>query len=306
MTGLTHDSSGDWDGLMCSALSAVPGVFRWAFWAGRNPRCVSGPSPDLLDQMYSQHYMLYHLRMVGVSQRYSLDVDVYLLLLSVLFDLHLTLFVMSRNEFGVQSLKVQVTTRSNECVEGADCNLLFVSDVDDFASFFSPVLNKKTQLIHDLHRVVGNLDEVEVLSKCSGWVVFDDPPKRVVKVKDSKRKNTCFAEGKGEVSAVKRSRLVEEPGIKKRRAMQFVNDRLLTWVKFHYELGSDGKDTLKSSSSLLRETILGSETNSLEVLACSSENSSTLPKVHTNAEMLEMWDNLIDLVRDGGEESVSC
>ena len=286
---------------MCSALSAVPG----AFWAGRNPRCVLGPSPDLLDQMYSQHYMLYHLRMVGVSQRYSLDVNVYLLVLSVLFDLQLTLFIMSRDESGVQSLKIQMTTSSAEFAEKADCNLLFVSDVDDFASFFTPVLNRRTQLIHDLYRVVGSLDEVEVLSKCSGWVVLDEPPKHVVKVKDSKRKRTRVAKEKGEVSAVKRSRLIEDPGIKKRRAIQFINDRLLTWVKLYYGLDSDEKDTLKSSLSLPRETISVSETNSPGVLACSSENSSTLPEVHTNAEMLEMWDNLIGLVGDGGDESVS-
>ena len=92
------------------AIEVVPGVFRWAFWAGRNIRCTSGPSQAMLREMYSPFYMLFCLRRAGVSQLNSLDVNVYLLLLDALFQLRVTLFAMTRDDSGVQSLSVQVTT----------------------------------------------------------------------------------------------------------------------------------------------------------------------------------------------------
>ena len=110
MTVLTHDSSEDWDGLMIAAMTAAPDAFRWAFWAGRNFRCVSGPYTDMLCQMYTPHYMLHRLRAAGVFQHYSLDVNVYLLVLDALFNLRLTLFIMSRNDSGVYSLGIQMTS----------------------------------------------------------------------------------------------------------------------------------------------------------------------------------------------------
>ena len=150
---------------MISAMSVVPEVFRWAFWAGRNPGCVSGPSPESLCRMYPQHYMLHQLRAAGVSQRYSLDVNVYLLVLGALFNLRLSLFNMTRDDSGVESFRVRLKTESDESAETVDCSILFLEDDNNYASFFSPVLSRRTQLIHDLRRIVQDLDEVEILSR---------------------------------------------------------------------------------------------------------------------------------------------
>ena len=294
VTGLTHDFSGEWDGLMCSAVSTVPEIFRWAFWAGRNPQCVSGPSPDSLDRMYSEHYMLYHLRMAGVSQRHSLDVNVYLLVLSMLFGLQFTLFKMARDYSGVQSLKVQMSTSSEEPAGITNCNILFVSDVDDFASFFSPVLNRRTHLIHDLDRMVRNLDVVEILSKCSSWEFLDEVPKQKVRCGKKKRKTTMSAEVGIDGPAAKRR------GIKKTRAIKFIQDCLLNSVRSYYELENvnDGKDTLKFTLSVPQLADSESKTTSLGELGCSSEDHVTLSNSRTEADMLAIWDDLVILIQE--------
>jgi hypothetical protein len=69
---------------------------------------------------------------------------------------------------------------------------------------------------------------------------------------------------------------------------------------------SDEKDTLKSLPSLPQLAISESVTTPLGELGRSSQNSLISLKGRTDAEMLAMWEDLIIITEDVGEESVFC
>ena len=204
MTGLTHEFLKEWDRWLIYAIRALPEVFRWIFHLGRNGTDDPIPTKNLA-QIYPISYMLYCLRFVGLSQQNSPDVNTYFLIMELIFDIPVSLDMMSRGD------GLATTLQSYIAIDGATRKILFVSDDNDLASFYSPILSSTVYSPSDLYCRVDSCDVRSIRKKLANMGVLDKPlvdkrrivispgkvPKRrrVDPIMDKKQRAKRFIEG---------------------------------------------------------------------------------------------------------------
>jgi len=168
VTGLTHEFLKEWDRWLIYAIKALPEVFRWIFHLGRNG--TDDPiSTKTLTQNYPISYMLYCLRYVGLSQQNSIDVNTYFLIMDLIFDIPMSLDLMSRGDGLATTLQSYIT------IEGATRKILFVSDDNDLASFYSPILGSTVCSLSDLYCRVDKCDVESIREKMINMGVLNKP-----------------------------------------------------------------------------------------------------------------------------------